>query len=154
MYIFYACYGSAHTSITAASIHLGYLPDDHVPLADEFNKVPFYDQMPPEKIGSPLYMGIDSYRNQIFSIGMKSSRKIVTNSIYSLLNINGVKKNIIIINSLIDLNLFTMTGGFMSRRMNWVLIGRPLTVYGIRKSYRKLVDLVESVKNTVAMHGR
>jgi len=154
MYIFYACYGSAHTSITAASIHLGYLPDDHVPLADEFNKVPFYDQMPSEKIGSPLYMGIDSYRNQIFSIGMKSSRKIVTNSIYSLLNINGVKKNIIIINSLIDLNLFTMTGGFMSRRMNWVLIGRPLTVYGIRKSYRKLVDLVESVKNTVAMHGR
>ncbi|MGB3963216.1 MAG: DUF3189 family protein, partial [Tepidanaerobacteraceae bacterium] len=35
MKIFYCCYGSAHSSVVAASIHLGLLPSDRVPTSRE-----------------------------------------------------------------------------------------------------------------------
>ena len=69
MKLFYCCYGGAHTSVTCACIHLGYLPDDRIPAASEFLSVPYYDKMENRDLGTPVFMGRDEMGWDIYIIG-------------------------------------------------------------------------------------
>ncbi len=147
MKLFYQCYGGAHTSVTCASIHLGYLPKDRIPDPKEFYSVPFYDKMDNDKLGTPVYVGRDQLGWDLYIIGMKNARDIVIPAIHSYLNYNNLSgEPILIANALVELHPVTSVGGFISRKLRLRLIGKPMTVWGIRKSYPKLVDLVERTK--------
>ena len=71
MKLFYHCFGGAHTFITCAAIHLGYLPMDRVPGSQEFNSVPYYDKMEDKNCGTPIYLGRDELGIDIYAIGLK-----------------------------------------------------------------------------------
>ncbi|MFY9217196.1 MAG: DUF3189 family protein, partial [Tepidanaerobacteraceae bacterium] len=45
-----------------------------------------------------------------------------------------------------SVNLLTKIGGFFSRRLGFVTVGRPLTILGIQLKYRDFVELVKAVK--------
>lgn len=147
MRIFYYCYGSAHSSVVAASIHLGFLPADRVPRPDEFRKLPHYDRTNSFEIGTPFFMGKDEYGSEIFIIGMTSQRELVKKAIVSFLKHSGVNTcDLMMVDTLRNVNLKTKIGGFMSRRLGLVKLGRPLTIQGIREKYFEFVQLVDSVK--------
>lgn len=149
MKIIYSCYGGAHSSIVASAIHMGYLPMDRTPTKEEILNTPYYDQSPKEFRGTPIYMGIDENLRKIYAIGMGPYRteytKIAYNFAFQLANDH--KENIQIINVVPLLSFSTKLGGFMSRRVGLVKLGRPLTVKGIQKKYDFFVELVEDVKN-------
>lgn len=46
-------------------------------------------------------------------------------------------------------NAWMKIGGFTSRKLGIVSIGRPIVTYGTLKSYRGLVDLVGKVKKKI-----
>ncbi|HHU48930.1 MAG: DUF3189 family protein [Caldicoprobacterales bacterium] len=150
MKLFYCCYGGAHTSVTCACIHLGYLPDDRIPAASEFLSVPYYDKMENRDLGTPVFMGRDEMGWDIYIIGMKNVKQLVIPSMKSYLNACGVEqKGFMLINALVELHPVTSIGGVLSRRFGIVSLGRPMTVWGIRKTYPKFLALVEQVKENL-----
>lgn len=148
MKIIYSCYGGAHSSIVASAIHMGYLPMDRVPTREELLNIPYYDQSPKESRGTPIYMGTDKDLRSVYALGMGPYRteyaKIVYNFAFQLAGKN--KKDIQIINVIPLLSLSVKLGGFMSRGMGLIGLGRPLTISGIQKRYHFFVKLVEDVR--------
>lgn len=143
MKIIYSCYGGAHTSIVAAGLHLGYLPHDKTPNKEAILSIPFFDQTETANIGVPLYMGQDQYNNEVYVIGMGSYRKEGAQLIYRLVNDlrGGCRGEVIIINSIALINLEIRIGGFLSRRLGLVDIGRRIIIFGIRRKYDKFLQL-------------
>ena len=50
------------------------------------------------------------------------------------------------IDTLKNVNMITKVGGFFSRRLGLVSIGRPLTIIGIQQKYESFIALVNDVK--------
>ncbi|MCC5911886.1 MAG: DUF3189 family protein [Clostridiaceae bacterium] len=151
MKIIYSCFGGAHSSIVTASIHMGYLPVDRVATKEEILSVPFYDKAANSEIGIPFHMGVDQQCRAIYIMGMGHSRDFYTEMLYAFYNdmMYSNKKDVIFINVTSLLNNYTRLGGFMSRRLNIVGLGRPLTVYGIQRNYRFFTELVKNVEQTI-----
>ncbi|QSZ27943.1 DUF3189 family protein [Aceticella autotrophica] len=148
MIIAYVCYGSAHSSIVAASIHVGLLPMRKLPTYEEIISLPHYDITDGSQIGIPFYMGTDEFYNDVYAIGAKNGRKILIKAVYSFLEETAISKDeIILIDALPTIGLLTKIGGMASRRFKMVSIGRPITVYGILKKYDNFIKLVKEVKN-------
>jgi len=147
MKIFYCCYGSAHSSVVAASIHLGLLPSNRIPSLKEFLVLPHYDKTESFEIGIPFFMGKDEYDSEVFILGMASDRRLVRKAILSFLTYLGVNTyDLMLVDTLKSVNLLTKIGGFTSRRLGFVSIGRPLTIWGIQQKYQEFVELVNAVK--------
>jgi len=148
MKIIYSCYGGAHSSVVASAIHMGYLPMDRIPRDEEILSVPYYDQSPKEYIGTPLYVGTDEKLRDIYIVGMGPYRReyteIAYNFTYSLCS--SATGDIRIVNVIPLLNFTIRLGGFLSRRLGLIGMGRPLTVKGIQKNYPLFIDLVRDVK--------
>lgn len=152
MKLFYYCYGGAHTSVTCASIHLEYLPKNRLPMPREFLSVPFYDKMDNSKLGTPMYVGRDRLGWDIYIMGLKNSKALSIPALRSFLNAFGVLQHrVLFVNALAELHPITAIGGFTSRKLGGVLIGRPMTIWGIRRSYSTLVDLVERVQQNLIL---
>lgn len=148
MNIIYTCFGGAHSSVTAAAIHLGYLPHDRKPSYEEFCAIPFYDQMDGWQIGRWVFMGTDEFSNDIYICGVKKDEGLFASAIYSYLNASYIASDQVkIVNALVVLHPLTSIGGYMSRRMRLVNMGRPLTIKGIIKTYDYFVKLVDNVKS-------
>lgn len=149
MKIIYSCYGGAHTSIAAAGIHLGYLPNTRIADAREINITPYFDQATTVNIGKPIYMGQDRFNHEVYVIGMGSCRKEGTRLLYQMVNDSRGKSKgeVVVVNSIALINLEIRIGGFLSRRLGLISLGRWLIIYGIRKKYTKFVQLVEEVKS-------
>lgn len=150
MKIFYGCYGSAHSSIIASNIHLGLLPDNRVATINEIISAPYYDITKTQDIGRPLFMGRDFKDNYVYAVGMASSRNELTQLLYNYVRLQRglCREEIIIVNTISLINFQVRIGGFLSRRLNVTLIGRPLTAIGIQRRYMDFVRLVENVKKT------
>lgn len=149
MIIIYSCYGSAHSSVVAAAIHVGMLPVDRVPGYSEIVSIPHYDRTDSELIGFPFFMGVDCYGNHVYIVGMKNGKKLVKDIIYQYLKGYGIEEQLLIVDALKTIGMVTKIGGFISRKLHLIKIGRPLTVWGIRKNYSKFIKLVQDTKNRV-----
>ncbi len=147
MKIFYCCYGSTHSSVVAASIHLGLLPVERIPTSNEIKRLPYYDKIETSEIGTPFYMGKDEFNSEIFILGMANHRKIIKKAILSFLEHSGLDlQDLLMIDTLKNVNMITKVGGFFSRRLGLVSIGRPLTIIGIQQKYESFTSLVNNVK--------
>lgn len=150
MKVFYSCYGSAHSSVLAAAIHTGMLSIDEVPSNAEILHLPHYDKTSNGEIGLPFFIGYDEMENEVFVLGMGGDRDLVKKSIQSFLKNSGVPQtSYVIINTLDNVNCWTRIGGFLSRRLGVVKIGRPLTVFGLKKVYFDFVKLVVKAKRDI-----
>ncbi|MDI3508082.1 MAG: hypothetical protein PWP48_15 [Clostridiales bacterium] len=147
MKLIYTCYGGSHSSVTAAAIHLGYLPCHGRSSYEQFYTIPFYDEMDEDQLGKWVFMGTDEFNNDIYICGVKGDKDLAINAVYSYLNISGMTADhIIMVDALITLHPLTSIGGYMSRHLNWVRLGRPLSIMGIMCTYDQFVRLVDKVK--------
>ncbi len=154
MKVIYCCYGSSHSSVVAAAIHLGWLPCDRVPSAREIESVPHYDRTEPAEIGTCFPMGKDECGRDVYIIGMGAAKKIVRNAIESVLEICGLRKGeYLLVDTLPEVGVVTKVGGFLSRALGLIGPGRPLTIWGVRRSYARFVRLVRDVKAALAEAG-
>jgi len=147
MKVFYCCYGSAHTSVVAASIHIGLLPHNRVPHPRELEILPHYDKTESFEVGTPFFMGIDEYGAEVYILGMINQRELIKKAVRSFLKHSGIDdKDVLIEDALKNVNIMTKIGGFISRRLGLVKIGRPLTIWGIQRGYADFTEFVYGVK--------
>jgi len=150
MIIIYYCFGGTHSSVLSAAIHTGRLPLDRVPLAEEITNLPYFDQIPGSRIGTPFYFGNDEFGNSIYILGMGKARKMVLNALKSLIEIEGISpEEIYLENTLKNINLVVRVGGFLSRGLGLVFPGRNLTVSGLQRAYFRFVKVVKRVKKEI-----
>jgi hypothetical protein len=145
--IYYHCHGGAHSSVTAAAIHLGALPTDRRPAPEEVAGIPYYDRTTNEEIGTPFYCGTDDSGRHVHIVGMIRSAKIVCLSVRSLLDVLAIPQDrLTFVDCLPLVSLWTRIGGFLSRQLGLVALGRPLTIRGILLNYDRFVATVASTK--------
>lgn len=150
MLIFYHCYGSAHSSIIASSIHVELLSENRIPTRKEIISLKYFDKTESKDIGTPLYIGRDHWGNSVYAIGMTYKKNVVKQAIYSLLDIHKIPHDqILLSNALTKAHFFTKIGGILSRRYKIIRIGRPLTALGIQINYYKFIALVKKVRAEV-----
>lgn len=152
MIVIYQCFGGAHSSVLAAAIHTHMLPVDRIPAGEEIINLPFYDKTPDRKIGVPLFFGTDEFQNKIFIQGLGKAKKIVPNVLESFLQLEGIStEKVYLKNTLQYVTLSVRLGGFLSRGLGMVFPGRLITVYGLKKSYPRFVEMVKRVKKEIAI---
>ncbi len=152
MKIIYHCFGSSHTSVVSASIHVGLLSEKKLPSQEDLIKLPHYDKTESYEIGNIYYMGRDEEDNDIYIMGVGTAKIIVPRVIWGLLDIYGISKDgLMLVDTLPDAHILTKIGGFLSRRLHLISLGRPLTVTGIQRQYFGYVDLVRKVKKEASL---
>lgn len=151
MKIIYHCYGGSHSSVTAAAIHLGLLTEKKVPSPEELQKLPYYDGQVNKDHGLLRFMGIDQYNNQVYIIGRRNSGRILENVYRGLMEIFRIPRDEVYMFSVMPyVNWRMVVGGYISRRLGLVKIGRPLVTKGTRVAFLNLVSMVQKVKILVA----
>lgn len=147
MHIIYHCYGGAHSSVTAAGIHLGLLSEKTIPTPEELLALPFYDQTHQEDHGYLRFLGEDKHGNRIYVIGRRALKNSFPRLARSLGELLGLPAGeMLVVDTVPCVNWMMMLGGYTSRRWGWVNFGRPLVIKGTRKAFRKLVQLVRQVQ--------
>ena len=154
MKVIYHCYGSSHSSVVAAAIHLGWLPSDRIPEPQEILRLPHYDKTSPAQIGTCFFMGTDEAGREVYIIGMGAAKGVVKRAVESIFRICGLSSNdYMLVDTLPEVGLVTKIGGFLSRAVGLIGLGRPLTVWGMRRSYPRFVNLVKGVKQRLESGG-
>jgi len=143
--IIYCCYGSAHSSVIAAALHLHKLPWDRLPTLAELKRQERFDRTENWEIGTPFFLGCDGEGNEIYALGLGPDKKMLYRTIASLIKMwDFPAREILLVDTLTCIHWLTRVGGFLSRRLGLVALGRPLAALGIRLSYNRLLALVQA----------
>ncbi|MBI2874059.1 MAG: DUF3189 family protein [Firmicutes bacterium] len=146
MKVVYHCFGGTHTSVLTAAIHLGWLPARRIPSPDEIAHIPYFDDTPTESIGSPILMGQDEQGHQVYVLGLRGMDPILVPSIVDLLRVLNSYDQIYMVDTLRPLPFSGRAGGFISRRVGLVALGRPLILTAVRKAYPSFVRIALQTK--------
>lgn len=146
--VIYSCYGGTHSSPVAAAIHLGRLPRDRVPAREELLSIPGFDRAEGDGRGRLTPVGTDRWGNFVYvlprgSIPLRALRRLIAGT---LAMCGRADMPLVIVDTLVCLNWPMRVGGFLSRRLGLVFVGRPLVAWGTQRAYRCLVALVERVE--------
>lgn len=147
MNIIYHCYGSAHSSVIAAAIHLGKLPDSRVPGVREIMALPDFDRSDDRYLGTLFYKGKDEKGFCVYTLGLGGQSAEALQTIKSMLALAGAEpESFHFVGALNCITFMTKVGGALSRRYGLCFIGRPIAAWGVTRSYPMLVALVKQVK--------
>jgi hypothetical protein len=153
MKIFYCCYGSAHSSVTAANIHLGYLPITRRASPLEILHQPLFDRTEGHQLGEPRLMGRDDWGNEVYVIGLAGGKNILMPALRDFIALNGISREQVLFEDvLIHAGVPLRIGGYTSRRLGLVPLGRPLCVLGVWLKYSRFVEHVRGVHQRVQIH--
>ncbi|NLZ39534.1 MAG: DUF3189 family protein [Firmicutes bacterium] len=147
--IIYHCYGGAHSSVVAAALHLGKLSPDKVPSAAELLKLALFDRQTNDGHGQLHFFGFDEWQNQVYSVGCRNVGETVEKFLLGVAKILGVSQELLFVDTLHCVSLKMRIGGYISRRLGLISLGRPLVVAGTREAYTNLAALVHRVKAEV-----
>ncbi|MBZ4653996.1 MAG: hypothetical protein JG781_1335 [Peptococcaceae bacterium] len=148
MRIIYNCYGGSHSSITAAAIHVGLLPETRVAKKEELLNVPYFDAQVAPDHGRIRFIGFDEYGNEVYITSKKNLGRQYESIMRQFIYLAGGKQeDFLFINTMPYVNFLMVIGGYTSRRLGLSLLGRPIVIRGTQLSYMKFVHLVRLVKN-------
>lgn len=146
MIIVYHCYGGTHSSVTAAAIHLNKLSPS-VDVNDLLN-LPLFDRLDAADWGRLFYHGTDEFGNLIYTMGRGRHYKIIECFFQSMENTFFYKliDDIVFIDTLPYVNIKMRIGGFLSRRLKFISLGRKLTALGTLEILPLLKEVVIRAK--------
>ena len=147
--IFYYCFAGVHSSVVAASIHLGKLPSDRVPSLRELTGMPAFDRKSDNSLGTPYFFGRDEQDNEVYVLGLGGNPRFMLEVIAHFLQSRPGLDTLDwkFFDALSTINFLAKMGGFISQRLKGYALGRWITAAGIRGSYVRLVDLVTTVRS-------
>lgn len=148
--VFYHCYGSAHSSVVASAIHVGLLPQDRTPTPGEIAGLEHFDRLPHHLIGLPIHIGRDESGHEVYIVGLGGERRALKRAAGCLVTLMGFPRDtLMMFDALTAAGLFTRIGGFLSRRLGLVRLGRPLCIAELRRDYPRFVRVVREAKATL-----
>ncbi|MCK8817237.1 DUF3189 family protein [Natroniella sulfidigena] len=147
MDIIYHDVGGTHSVIVASAIHLNKLPTDKRPTKEEILNLPRFDKVNQQEHGHLLYQGDDEFGNSVYTVGYKYSSKIALPLIKDTYNLIGnANDDLLLVDTKPTINYTMKIGGFLSRSLGIVGVGRPIVTNGVLNAYSKIVKLVVDVK--------
>lgn len=147
MKIVYSCYGGAHSSRAAAAMHLGLLPMDRPPRPAEVLAVPRFDGTTPRELGLLEHVGTDCSGHEVYVLGRGPAREVARRAFQSGFELaGGAPGSLLFVDTLAAVNLPMRIGGFLSRRLGLVALGRPLAVYGTIRAHPHLARIVQETQ--------
>lgn len=149
MKVIYHCFGGSHSSVLAAALHLGLIDKNALPGIDDLLNLPVFDKTTDRDFGVIRKAGIDEYGNEIYILGKKNLGDRYTKILEGIADILGVKEDLLAVNVMTRVNWLMKIGGYLSRRMGLVKLGRFFLLHGTRKSFFEIVNLVEITRNKV-----
>lgn len=153
MKIVYDDYGGAHSTPVAAALHLGRMRADRCPTNAELMALPLFDRVTRAGQGYLISMGTDAEGHEVYILGRGPSGIIVERALVSGSTLaGGLPACTMFVETLSCVNLWMRVGGFLSRALGWVSLGRPLVLYGTRTAFPSLVKLVALTKSRASMH--
>lgn len=144
--IFYACYAGTHSSVLAASLHLGFL-DDGCRLCD----LPYFDRRVSADIGVPVHMGVDLHGTEIYAVGTGWLSARLEKALCDLIEVASPDARACICSVRGFLDIPARAGGFASRRCRMVWPGRPLIANSLS---RKVPLMRRAVRCCLDLSGR
>lgn len=151
MKIIYHCYGGTHSSVLAAALHLGIFQEKRFPSYKELLRCPYFDKVKNEDVGKIFFMGKDEKGNEIYILGCRNAGALVEKILQEISEIMGINfpGEILLVSTMQSLNILLKLGGFFSRQLNLVTLGRLLLIPGCRLSYGKICNVVRGVKSKI-----
>lgn len=149
MKFIYNCYGGAHSSVTAAALHVGILPENRSATGRELLSIPYYDSQVSLDHGRIRLVGFDEEGNEVYISSKRNLGFGYERIMRQFLRITGDPKlaqEVVFINTMPYVNIFMVIGGYLSRRMGYNKLGRAIVIYGTRQSYAKFTQLVRQMK--------
>ena len=147
MKVIYSCYGGAHSSPLAAAIHLGRIPANSTPSLQDIEDVLYFDLVDGDERGCILPVGIDKSGHEVYVLGRGPSARPIEQAIISGYLLAGEDpRQLLFVNSLQAVNWLMRIGGFLSRRLGLVALGRPLAIRGAKMAFSQLAAIVEQTK--------
>ncbi len=153
MKFIYHCYGGSHSSVTAAAIHLGFLNKDKKPKPEDLMGLPFFDKQTDKDHGLIKLMGKDEQGNEVYICGCRSLGSKMEAPLKQFAEVMKLQdNNVIFVDTLKGVNNLMRLGGYISRKLRLVSIGRPIVLIGTIKSFNKFVEIVEDVKEVYSLN--
>ena len=147
MYIIYYDVGGAHSVQTAAGIHLNILPKEGIAKPEELFKMKKFDNITKADYGRIIYAGTDEWGNNVYTLCCQYASPVVVPAIRDMHRIAGGNPHeLLMVSTFWTINTLMKIGGFTSRRLKWVSLGRPIVVKGTLQAYPQIALLVREVK--------
>lgn len=99
-------------------------------------------------------MGVDDDGNEVYTLALGGGHrrmKYAVNAALQLAEVSRVEYRLV--NCLPCVNLATRIGGFSSRSLGLIWLGRPLVAWGVARSYDNYVRLVRKVRSSQAQEA-
>jgi hypothetical protein len=105
--------------------------------------LPYFDKTQDSDFGRIHYMGTDESGHDIYILGKKGMGERCSAMLMGVAGLLGVEHEVMAVNCMSRVNLLMAMGGFISRRLGWTAIGRPLLLLGTRGAFGSICNLVE-----------
>ena len=127
---------------------LGILPADRLPTRQEFCNCP---SLIVTTSRVPFTTWAKMKGHEVYVLGRGRGGKIAETTLINGYNLAGgqADRELVIVDTLKCVNLIMRIGGYLSRRLRLVFLGRPLVLVGTQRAFRCLVAVVEAVKAEV-----
>ena len=110
---------------------------------DFYRLVPYYDRITRGEHGKLIKIGTDVNGHEVFILGRRNASQPVINIIKEFSRLSGVDPEVYYFVDVVQLgNPFMVVGGFFSRGLGFVKLGRPLVSFGTRRAFQVLARLV------------
>lgn len=150
MHVIYHCVGGTHSSVIAASIHLGILSVNKKPTIKDIISVPAFDTLTKSQQGKIIFRGTDNHGNKIFTISRQFTPHLVLPAIKDSWRLAGGRLDeLLLVDTMPAVNLFMKIGGFSSRRLHLVKFGRPIVAKGTVQAYEHLLKIVKDTQKQI-----
>lgn len=147
MQVIYYCYGGTHSSPIAAALHIGLLSPDRLPTKEELLQLPWFDQVTTAQRGKLFLVGKDEAGNAVYVCGRGAEKLGITQAVMSGYVLGGGRvQELYFVDTMPAVNILMRLGGYLSRRLGLVFLGRPLVACGAQLAFPKLVRIVEEAK--------
>lgn len=153
MIVVYHDFGGTHSTALAAAIHLGIVGGNGATSIDGdalVNEVPYFDQVPGHCKGTVMRVGQDDAGHEVYILGRRRDADLAINTVLSAARFLGSLDNdIVFVDVSKRVNLLMRIGGFISRGLSLVPIGRPIVVYGTCKAFPSIALLVARTREAL-----
>ncbi|MBC8063003.1 MAG: DUF3189 family protein [Clostridiaceae bacterium] len=150
MIVIYHDVGGCHSSATAANIHIGKLPADKNPTKSELLSMPTFDNISKNEKGKLLFIGTDEFGAQVYTLSRKYHPELVIPSITDMYKLtSGSLDGLFLSDTSPSVNNLMRVGGFSSRRLGLVKLGRPIVTQGTLNAYPQIIKIVNKTKEYI-----
>lgn len=134
----------------AACLHLGLLNGGAAHTGNELLALPGFDRRNARDLGKVYFYGRDEAGKRVFVLGRGGYPDLPAFLYRALTAALRPDTRCLLVNTAACLNFLTRLGGFLSCRLGWKRIGRPILILGARMAIPKLGTLVKSIKESGA----